>query len=82
MGSGLNVQCPPAMTSGCSGRRSSARTGMPARSRQFSTLVYDELGGEAEGEHVEVAGGVVGVDREERDAAGARISAFMSSHGA
>ena len=25
-----------------------------------------ELGGEAEGEHVEVAGGVVGVDREER----------------
>ena len=29
----------------------------------------DELGGEAEGEHVEVAGRVVGVDREERDAA-------------
>ena len=34
----------------------------------------DELGGEAEGEDVEVAGVVVGVDREERDALGARIS--------
>ena len=38
-GSGLYVQCPPAHTSGCSGRRSAARTGTPARSTQFSRFV-------------------------------------------
>ena len=41
-----------------------------------------ELGGEAEGDHVEVAGRVVGVDREQRHAARPASPAFMSSQGA
>ena len=38
-GSGLYAQCPPAITIGCSGARSSLRTGTPARSTQFSRFV-------------------------------------------
>jgi hypothetical protein len=38
-GSGLNVQCPPATTSGSVGERSAERTGTPARSTQLRRFV-------------------------------------------
>ena len=41
MGSGLQLQGPPAMTSGYRSSLSDAYTGMPARSSIFKTLVND-----------------------------------------
>lgn len=40
IGSGLNAACPPAITIGCSSPRSTASSGMPARSSAVSRLVY------------------------------------------
>ena len=82
MGSGLNAQCPPATHERVLG---AAVLGPHRHAGEVEALEHvrvHELGGEAEGEDVEVAGRVVGVDREQRHARGARISAVMSSHGA
>ena len=65
---GVERAVPAGDTSGCSGRRCSARTGTPGEVEAVQQVRVDELGREVEGEHVEVAGGAVGVDREERHA--------------
>ncbi len=62
----MYVQCPPAITIGCVGERSSLRTGHTREIDQVQEVRVDELGREVEGEHVEVGRGPVGVDAEER----------------
>ena len=73
MGSGLNAQCPPTTTERVLG---TAVLGPHRHAGEVEALEHvgvHELGGEAEGEHVEVGGRVVGVDREERHARGAHL---------
>ena len=68
IGSGLNAAWPPAMTIGSSSSRSTACSGMPARSSAVEHVGVAELGREAEPEEVEVAHGSVRVDGELRQA--------------
>ena len=66
IGSGLNAQWPPTIDERV---LRAALLGPHRHAGEVEALEHvrvDELGGEAEGEHVEAAGVVVGVDREER----------------
>ena len=70
-GSGLYAQWPPAITIGSAGARSSLRTGHAREVDQVQQVRVDELGREVERQHVEVGGGAVRVDAEQRQARGA-----------
>ena len=65
-GSGLKAQWPPATTSGCSGPAVLAAHRDAGEVDAVQDVRVDELGREVEREDVEVAGGAVGVDGEQR----------------
>ena len=76
------MQWPPAITIGCSGRAVLAAHRHAREIEALEQVRVDELGREVEGEHVEVAGGAVGVDARTAARRAARIDAAMSIQGA
>ena len=80
-GSGLYVQWPPAITIGCSGRAVLVADRDAGEVDAVQQVRVDELGRQVEREHVEVGGGPVGVDAEQRQPVRA-ASRSMSVHGA